>query len=77
MAVIGYFEAFPQKTETELRTVTFVEDGPGIPAGIYLFTEYFCTDLNCNCERVIIKVLNPKSESDRNPEAKLRQVPSD
>ncbi len=67
MAVIGYFEAFPQKTETELRTVTFVEDGPGIPAGIYLFTEYFCTDLNCNCERVIIKVLNPKSESDRNP----------
>jgi uncharacterized coiled-coil protein SlyX len=67
MSVIGYFEAFPQKSQTELRTVTFTENRDGIPAGIYVFTEYFCTDLNCNCQRVIIKVLNPKSESDRNP----------
>lgn len=67
MAVIGYFEAFPHKAQTELRTVTIPENVHGIPAGVYLFTEYFCTDLNCNCQRVIIKVLNPKSESDRNP----------
>jgi hypothetical protein len=67
MSVIGYFEAFPQKSQTELRTVTFTEDRECIPPGIYVFTEYFCTDLNCNCQRVMIKVLNPKSESDRNP----------
>jgi hypothetical protein len=67
MSVIGYFETFPQKSQSELRTVTFPEDIDSIPAGIYLFAEYFCTDLNCNCQRVIIKVLNPKSESDRNP----------
>lgn len=67
MSVIGYFEAFPQETRTELRTVTFLENHRGIPLGIYLFKEYFCIDLSCNCQRVLIKVLNPKSESDRDP----------
>ena len=67
MSVIGYFEVFPQKSQSELRTATLTEDTHGIPAGIYVFTEYFCTDLNCNCQRVLIKVLNPKSESDRYP----------
>lgn len=67
MSVIGYFEAFPQKRQTELRTVTLPEGGKKIPAGAFLFLEYFCTDLTCNCERVIIKVLHARSESDQHP----------
>ncbi len=67
MSVIGYFEAFPQKNQTELRTATFPEGGENIPAGVFLFMEYFCTDLSCNCERVIIKVLHPRSTSDQRP----------
>ena len=67
MSVIGYFEAFPQKTKTELRTAILPEGGETIPVGAFLFMEYFCTDLSCNCERVIIKVLHAKSESDQHP----------
>lgn len=67
MSVIGYFEAFPRKTKTELRTAILPEGGETIPVGAFLFMEYFCTDLSCNCERVIIKVLHAKSESDQHP----------
>jgi hypothetical protein len=67
MAVTGYFDAFPAKARTELRLATFPPGTGQIPAGTYLFYEYFCTDLSCNCQRVIIKVLNPRSEADRNP----------
>jgi len=67
MSVIAYFEAFPQKTPTELRNVTFPEGCGSIPAGVFLFMEYFCTDLSCNCERVIIKVLHLRSKSDQRP----------
>ncbi len=49
MSVNGYFEAFPQKTQTELRTISFPEGGDDIPVGVFLFTEYFCADLSCNC----------------------------
>ncbi|MCX7400706.1 MAG: hypothetical protein NT138_23770 [Planctomycetales bacterium] len=67
MSVVGYFEAIPQKTGTELRNAIFPDGCGNIPAGVFLFMEYFCTDLNCNCQRVIIKVLHPKSESDPHP----------
>lgn len=67
MPVIGYFEAIPQKADTELRSVTFPEGHGNIPVGAFVFMEYFCTDLNCNCHRVIIKVQHARSESDQHP----------
>lgn len=67
MSVIGYYEAFPQKVLTDLRSAILPDGGENIPAGVFMFTEYFCTDLSCHCERVIIKVLQLKSESDPHP----------
>lgn len=55
--MIGYFELFPEKCETELRTAQFLDETDVIPRGTYLFTEYYCQDLTCNCQRVLIKVL--------------------
>jgi hypothetical protein len=59
----GYFDYFPAKTGTELRTVTFVNMTPkdAIPNGRFVFTEYFCTDLDCDCQRVLIKVFRADS----------------
>jgi len=59
MASHGYFDVFPDKAKTELRTATFADCGGKRlpPDGKYLFTEYYCTDLNCNCQRVLVKVL--------------------
>ncbi len=56
----SYFGFFPAKTKTELRTATFsdeeVESESQIPNGTYLFGEFFCTDLKCHCQRVLVKV---------------------
>ena len=67
MSVIGYFEAFPQKSRTELREATFPEGIGEIPAGVFVFMEYYCIDLSCHCERVMIKVLHVKSRMDESP----------
>jgi len=64
MAVQGYFDIFPEKTRTELRTAIF-EDGDAddlLPDGTFLFTEYFCTDRKCDCQRVLVKVFHTQSQ---------------
>jgi hypothetical protein len=64
MAMQGYFDVFPEKRTTELRTATFANrnaDDP-LPDGMFIFTEYFCTDLRCDCQRVLVKVFHARSE---------------
>ena len=61
----NYFAFFPEKCDTELRTVTFTCEGIGgrqIPPGIYSFAECFCTDRQCDCQRVLIKVIRRDTE---------------
>jgi hypothetical protein len=60
MAMYGYFDVFPEKWATEVRTATLVGDGTDDPlcTGTFLFSEYFCTDLTCDCRRVLIKVFH-------------------
>lgn len=67
MFLASYFDTFPDKSGTELRTATFLNpaDDDPIPPGTYLFTEYFCTDLSCHCNRVLIKVM--RFESRKSP----------
>jgi hypothetical protein len=64
--MINYFNIFPEKSQTELRTITIFgnPNGDDLPDGTYIFTEYFCTDLNCNCNRVLIKVLQDKLDNE-------------
>lgn len=64
MALQGYFDIFPDKTRTELRTATFqnVNADDPLPGGTFVFTEYFCTDLNCDCQRVLVKVFRQESD---------------
>ena len=51
--MISYFSQFLEKVATELPTVTFPNQDD-VPTGTILFNEYFCPDLNCNRERVLI-----------------------
>jgi len=60
--MLGYFDVFPDKSRTELRTATF-QDGTAddpLPNGTFIFTEYFCTDLKCDCQRVLVKVFHAR-----------------
>ncbi len=63
--MLGYFDVFPERCETELRTAYFPDgDDQTFPAGMYVFTEYYCSDLSCDCQRLLVKVLhNPSPES--------------
>jgi len=67
MALYGYFDVFPEKRRTELRTASFENGNADDPLcdGTFLFTEYFCTDLKCDCQRVLVKVLHVRSEDAR------------
>ncbi len=64
--MIDYFSLFPEKCLTELRTAKF-SDAPSnsLPDGTYVFSEWFCPDLDCDCQRVIIKVLYVREEGQR------------
>jgi hypothetical protein len=65
--MLGYFDVFPDKTRTELRTATFENgnaDDP-LPGGTFVFTEFFCTDPKCDCQRVLVKVFRAESEDAR------------
>lgn len=67
MSMYGYFDVFPEKSRTELRTAAFQnhdQDDP-LRGGTFLFTEYFCTDLKCDCQRVLVKVLRTSSQDSR------------
>ncbi|MCA9232950.1 MAG: hypothetical protein KDA57_20050 [Planctomycetales bacterium] len=54
-----YFERFPKKAQSELRSLTVLpgSDIP-LPPGTYAFLEFYCTDRSCDCCRVIVKVLH-------------------
>lgn len=70
MELLGYFDVYPDKTRTELRTVQFTNDSgmrDVLVGGTFIFTEYFCTDPTCHCERVLVKVLRAAS-ADARPE---------
>ncbi|MBI2481209.1 MAG: hypothetical protein HYV60_21985 [Planctomycetia bacterium] len=68
MELLGYFDVFPDKTRTELRTAKLTGDSgmrDVLVGGTFIFTEYFCTDTACHCQRVLVKVFRAASESAR------------
>jgi hypothetical protein len=55
-----FHKYFPEVAEKETRFLS-IDEGPGIPAGQYAFIEAYCTDPDCDCERVMLNV----TEKDR------------
>jgi hypothetical protein len=54
-----FHQFFPEVAEQETRFL-FIEEGPGIPAGQYAFIEAYCTDPDCDCQRVMLNVTEAK-----------------
>ena len=55
-----FFDEFPELITSEFRNI-FIENDPIIPAGNYAFNEFYCTDLNCDCQKVIIHIITENS----------------
>ena len=54
MTALGY--RLPELAAHETRTLT-VQGRPDLPDGEYGFSEIYCSDANCDCQRVLIQVL--------------------
>ena len=60
MVMLAFFERFGDLAFDETRVVTVLSGNP-VPADEYGFIEYYCTDVDCDCRRVIIKVFGQGS----------------
>jgi hypothetical protein len=45
----------PEIARAEMRLLE-VPEGAGVPAGKYLLREYYCTEPDCDCRRVVVAV---------------------
>lgn len=55
----------------ETRVVTLPQAQNGVPAGAYVFHEFYCDDLTCDCRRVMILVGRSEDEEIREPLATI------
>ena len=56
MYLIPYFKLFPDQAVEETRTMIF-QDHPTVPDGSYPIAEYYCSDPQCDCRRVMLNIL--------------------
>lgn len=49
---------FPELARREVRCLHF-GPGPGLPAGEYIYLEFYCEDLACDCRRMFLQVISP------------------
>ncbi len=57
-----FFEMFPEIADRESRSLFIRDDGEEgeVPKGDYLFLELYCTDPDCDCERVLLSVVEKR-----------------
>ncbi|MBI4789652.1 MAG: hypothetical protein HY782_21695 [Chloroflexi bacterium] len=60
MAMTAFFTRFRELAFKEMRSAT-VQGGRDLPDGEYGFLELYCDEVNCDCRRVIINVVTPKT----------------
>lgn len=60
MGMLAFFERFGDLAFEETRVVT-VPPGKALPAGVYGLLEFYCTDDDCDCRRVIIRIVSENS----------------
>jgi hypothetical protein len=58
-----FYELFPEVAERESRSLKVQWEHPkegSLPVGSYLFLEVYCVDPECDCERVLLSVVEKK-----------------
>lgn len=60
MQFLPFFDEFPTLIHSEFRNIDVIDNRnfKYIPLGNYAFLEMFCTDINCDCRKVIIHVIS-------------------
>ena len=59
MPLEPFHRFFPDVAQAEVRSVHVIDD-PIIPPGDYAIIESYCTEPDCDCERVMLNVVEPE-----------------
>lgn len=63
MSYIPMFEVLPEYNQPEFRSFTVLPvNNLGVPTGNYDIVEMFCNDEDCDCRRVILCIVDEKTE---------------
>lgn len=54
--MIPFFTRCLETAMRETRVVTTLSERQGLPPGSYVFHEFYCDDLSCDCRRVMIMI---------------------
>ena len=60
--MVPFFTRCLEIAVRETRVVTLPHDHQGIPRGSYVFHEFYCDDLTCDCRRVTIVITRAEDE---------------
>ena len=58
MPMVPFFEFFPDVAPSETRVITMLHDEGPVPRGEYGFIESYCNDPGCDCQNVIINIMD-------------------
>ncbi|MEX2213851.1 MAG: hypothetical protein WD768_06975 [Phycisphaeraceae bacterium] len=58
MTMQPFHKLFPDIGHDETRTLWLGEARDGMPAGDYAFVEWYCVDPDCDCRRVLWRVMS-------------------
>jgi hypothetical protein len=61
MQHLHFKELFPEIDRQETRFITSPEGDPDFPADQYGLLEMYCTDIDCDCRRVMLSIVSSKS----------------
>jgi hypothetical protein len=54
--MIPFYTRFPELAARETRCIRVILPGGKLPIGEYGFIEHYCSDVNCDCRRVLLLV---------------------
>ncbi len=67
----AFFSRFWETAQKETRGVILLKPHGSLPAGKYSYLEFYCDDLQCNCQRVTLRVHADTDEELRHPLAQI------
>jgi hypothetical protein len=63
MYLVPFYQLFPEQAWAETRSIT-IQGHPSLPDDEYGLIEAYCTDLKCNCRRVMLNVIGRQQGSE-------------
>ena len=57
----AFHERFPKIGVDECRSLVLPDGGEWIPPGSYAFVEFYCSEITCDCRRVMLVVTNSQT----------------